>query len=42
VVFAREGKYTDAIDSWKKARSLEPSYPKIDGLIAEAERLRGR
>jgi hypothetical protein len=23
---------------WKKARSIEPSYPNIDQLIAEAEK----
>ena len=40
VIFAREGKYADAIAAWKKARSLEPSYPNIDKLIAEAEKLK--
>ena len=40
VIFAREGKYADAIAAWQKARSLEPSYPNIDKLIAEAEKLR--
>jgi predicted CXXCH cytochrome family protein len=36
VLFAREGKFTDAAEMWKKARSIEPSYPNIDQLIAEA------
>jgi tetratricopeptide (TPR) repeat protein len=38
VLLAREGKFTDAVEMWKKARSLEPSYPNIDQLIAEAEK----
>jgi len=38
VLFAREGKFPDALEMWKKARSIEPSYPNIDQLIAEAEK----
>jgi tetratricopeptide (TPR) repeat protein len=38
VLFAREGKFTDAVEMWKKARSIEPSYPNIDQLITEAEK----
>lgn len=38
VLAAREDRYEEAVALWKKARSLEPSYPNIDKLIAEAER----
>jgi tetratricopeptide (TPR) repeat protein len=38
VLLAREGKFTEAVQMWKKARALEPSYPNIDQLIAEAEK----
>jgi tetratricopeptide (TPR) repeat protein len=38
VLFAREGKFADAVEMWKKARSIEPSYPNINQLIAEAEK----
>ena len=38
VLSAREGKFAEAVEMWKKARSIEPSYPNIDQLIAEAER----
>ncbi len=41
VLFAREGRYSEAVEMWKKARSLEPSYPNIDQLIAEAEKRKG-
>jgi len=40
VLLAREGKFDEALEMWKKARSLEPSYPNINQLIAEAERRR--
>jgi HEAT repeat protein len=40
VIAAREGRFADAIGLWRKAKSLEPSYPNIDRLIAEAERRR--
>jgi predicted CXXCH cytochrome family protein len=38
VLFAREGRFADALEMWKKARTIEPSYPNIDQLIAEAEK----
>jgi predicted CXXCH cytochrome family protein len=38
VLAARQGRFADAVEMWKKARSLEPSYPNIDQLIAEAEK----
>src|SRR5688572_5252471 len=38
VLLAREGKFADAVEMWKKARSIEPSFPNIDQLIAEAEK----
>ncbi len=38
VLAARDGKFAEAVEMWKKARSLEPSYPNIDQLIAEAEK----
>ena len=38
VILARQNKFADAVEAWKKARSLEPSYPNIDQLIAEAEK----
>jgi predicted CXXCH cytochrome family protein len=38
VLFAREGKFADAVEMWKKARSIEPSYPNIDQLIEEGEK----
>ena len=38
VLSAREGKFADAVEMLKRARSIEPSYPNIDQLIAEAEK----
>jgi tetratricopeptide (TPR) repeat protein len=38
VILARQEKFADAVEAWKKARSLEPSYPNINQLIAEAEK----
>jgi hypothetical protein len=38
VLLAREGKFTEAVEMWRKARSIEPSYPNIDQLITEAEK----
>jgi len=38
VLAARAGRFQEAVDLWKKARSLEPGYPRIDALIAEAEK----
>ena len=40
VIAARRGDYAGAIREWKKVRSAQPSYPNIDRLIEEAERLR--
>jgi hypothetical protein len=36
----REGKPGEAADHFRKARSLDPAYPMIDELIAEAEKRR--
>jgi hypothetical protein len=41
VLLAREGKFAEAAEMWKKARSIEPSYPNIDQLIAEADKRKG-
>jgi predicted CXXCH cytochrome family protein len=38
VIAARANRFSDALGLWKKARSLEPSYPNIDALIAEGEK----
>jgi len=38
VLAARENRFDEAVALWKKARSLEPSYPNIDSLIEEAEK----
>jgi len=38
VISARQGRFADAVEMWKKARSIEPSYPNIDQLIGEAEK----
>jgi tetratricopeptide (TPR) repeat protein len=40
VILARQEKYGEAVEAWKKARSLEPSYPNIERLIEEAERMK--
>jgi predicted CXXCH cytochrome family protein len=40
VMAAREGKLGEAVSLWKKARSLDPAYPMINELIAEAEKRR--
>ena len=36
VIAARESRFNDAIELWKKAKAVEPAYPNIDQLIAEA------
>lgn len=41
VLLAREKRFAEAVEMWKKARSIEPSYPNIDQLIAEAEKRKG-
>ena len=38
VLAAREGRFKDASDLWRKAKTLEPGYPNIDRLIEEAEK----
>ena len=38
VMAAREGRFAEATDLWRKAKALEPGYPNIDRLIAEAEK----
>jgi hypothetical protein len=38
VLLAREGKFAEAVEQWEKARSIEPSYPNIEQLIAEAKK----
>ncbi len=40
VLSAREGKFAEAVGLWEKARAIEPSYPNIDQLIAEAQKRR--
>lgn len=35
---ARASRYQEAIDLWKKARSIEPAYPRLEQLIGEAEK----
>lgn len=36
VLAARGGRYQEAIDEWEAARRLNPAFPNIDRLIAEA------
>jgi tetratricopeptide (TPR) repeat protein len=38
VLAAREGRFKDASDLWRKAKTLQPDYPNIDRLIEEAEK----
>lgn len=38
VLLAREGRFAEAVEMWKTARAIEPGYPNIDQLIAEAEK----
>lgn len=38
VLSAQQGRFAEAAEMWKKARSIEPSYPNIDQLIGEAEK----
>jgi len=35
---ARQGRFAEAVEMWKKTRSIEPSYPNIDQLLSEAEK----
>jgi predicted CXXCH cytochrome family protein len=38
VIAAREGKFAEAAGLWRKAKSVDPAYPNIDQLIAEADK----
>ncbi len=38
VMAAREGRFADASDLWRKAKALDANYPNIDRLIAEADK----
>jgi predicted CXXCH cytochrome family protein len=40
VIAARLASFDEALEHWKKARGLDPGYPNIDQLIAEAEKRR--
>lgn len=40
IIAAREERYGEAIDWWKKAREITPDDPRLAGLIAEAEKRR--
>ncbi len=42
VLAARAGRYDEAQALWRKARNLDPGYPNVDQLIAEAEKRKGR
>jgi predicted CXXCH cytochrome family protein len=38
VIAARAGDLTAAVEWWRKAKSLQPTYPNIDQMISEAEK----
>ena len=38
VLAARHGRFQEAIDLWKKAKAMDPAYPRIEALIEEAEK----
>lgn len=40
VIAARASQFAEAIAFWKKARAIDPGYPNLDQLIAEAEKRR--
>lgn len=42
IVYARTGQLGAAIEHWQTAKSIDPNYPNIDRLIAEAKRQSGR
>jgi tetratricopeptide (TPR) repeat protein len=42
IVAARSGQLGAAIKHWRDARKIDPAYPNIDRLIAEAERQGGQ
>jgi predicted CXXCH cytochrome family protein len=39
IVAARSGELAQAIKHWRDAKKIDPAYPNLDRLIAEAERL---
>jgi hypothetical protein len=41
IVAARSGQLAEAIRHWREAKKIEPAYPNLDRMIAEAERLSG-
>jgi predicted Zn-dependent protease len=42
IVAARTGQLADAIKHWRDAKKIDPAYPNLDRMIAEAERLSGQ
>jgi predicted CXXCH cytochrome family protein len=38
VLAARDGRFDEAAQLWRKAKTLQPRYPNIDQLIAEADK----
>jgi tetratricopeptide (TPR) repeat protein len=42
IVAARSGQLGAAIKHWRDARKIDPAYPNLDRMIAEAERLSGQ
>ena len=42
IVAARSGQLAEAIRHWRDARKIDPAYPNLDKMIAEAERLSGQ
>lgn len=41
VIAARRGEFDNAVQLWRRVKSLAPGYPNIDRLIEEAEKRRG-
>ncbi|MEW6320945.1 MAG: cytochrome c3 family protein [Acidobacteriota bacterium] len=42
IVAARAGRFDEAVDLWRRARSMDPGYPNLDRMIDEARRRGGR
>jgi predicted CXXCH cytochrome family protein len=42
IVAARSGQLAEAIRHWRDAKKIDPAYPNLDRMIAEAERLSGQ
>jgi predicted CXXCH cytochrome family protein len=40
IVSARQGRFEEALEFFRRAKAIEPGYPRIDELIEEAERRR--